>query len=126
LLQEALHRHGAVVYVDDPLFSEDELRKLGYTVLPVDAEGQIEAIILQADHQVYSSIDISRFANCRVLLDGRGALQRATIEKAGLLYIAIGDGQTGISPDGSSSSPKTIGRAMQDGAYPLCNTLLPP
>ena len=55
-------RHGATVYIDDPLFSNDELRALGYTPLTPEVEGEICAIILQADHQAYQWFDFSRFA----------------------------------------------------------------
>jgi nucleotide sugar dehydrogenase len=92
LLQKALLEAGAAVYVDDPLYSADELRALGYTPLPSGAEGEIRAIILQADHQVYHSFDFSRFKQCKVMLDGRNALHREQIEVLGMDYITIGDG----------------------------------
>lgn len=92
LLQQALLASGAAVYVDDPLYSADELRALGYTPLPSEGEGEIRAIILQADHQEYQSLDFSRFGHCQVLLDGRKALRREQIEALGMNYITIGDG----------------------------------
>jgi nucleotide sugar dehydrogenase len=100
LLQEALLAHGAVVYVDDPLFSPEELRQLGYTPLTSEVEGAIRAIILQADHQVYQAFDFSRFIHCQVVLDGRRALQREQIEARGMRYIAIGDGNDGTAQSG--------------------------
>jgi UDP-N-acetyl-D-mannosaminuronate dehydrogenase len=92
LLQKALLEYGAVVYVDDPLFSEDELRALGYTPLTAEIEGEIRAIIVQAGHQAYRSLDFSRFGSCQVVLDGRRALQDEQIEALGTRYITIGDG----------------------------------
>ncbi|HEX3640995.1 MAG TPA: nucleotide sugar dehydrogenase [Ktedonobacteraceae bacterium] len=92
LLQKALLEYGAVVYVDDPLFSEDELRALGYTPLTAEIEGKIRAIIVQAGHQAYRSLDFSRFGYCQVVLDGRRALQDEQIEALGTRYITIGDG----------------------------------
>ncbi len=92
LLQQALLASGAVVYADDPLYSADELRALGYTPLSEGKEGEIRAIILQADHQAYQSFDFSRFAHCQVVLDGRKALRREQIEALGMKYITIGDG----------------------------------
>jgi nucleotide sugar dehydrogenase len=92
LLQNALLEHNATVYVDDPLFSEDELRALGYTPLTPAVESEIHAIILQADHQLYDSLDFGRFADCKVVLDGRNALEREKIESLSMLYITIGDG----------------------------------
>ncbi len=92
LLQDALLTRGAAVYVNDPLFSEGELRALGYTPLTSEVEGEICAIILQADHGAYHSLDFSRFADCQVVLDGRRALSREKIESLGMRYITIGDG----------------------------------
>jgi len=92
LLQDALLEHGATVYVDDPLFSERELRGLGYTPLTSEVEGAIRAIILQADHGAYHVFNFSRFADCQVVLDGRRALSREKIESLGMRYITIGDG----------------------------------
>lgn len=92
LLQEALLQHGAIVYVDDPLFSERALHALGYTPLVAGRENTIRAIILQANHHAYQSLDFSRFVCCEVVLDGRRALHRAMIESLGMRYIAVGDG----------------------------------
>ncbi|HEU5382729.1 MAG TPA: nucleotide sugar dehydrogenase [Ktedonobacteraceae bacterium] len=93
LLQEALLRHNALAYSADPLFTEEELRTMGYTPLTPDAENQIDAIILQASHQSYQMLDFRRFPNCRVVLDGRQVLDRQNIEELGMQYIAIGDGK---------------------------------
>src|SRR6266566_3487670 len=92
LLRDALFKHGATVYVDDPLFSQSELRTLGYTPLLPEFEGEINAIILQAGHQAYQAFDFGRFARCQVILDGRRALNSERIESDGIRYITIGDG----------------------------------
>jgi nucleotide sugar dehydrogenase len=95
LLQDALLERGATVYVDDPLFSKNELDILGYTPLISDHVGEISVIILQAGHQGYQEFDFSRFAKCQVVFDGRRALSRKQceqIESLGMHYIAIGDG----------------------------------
>ncbi|MGH2482669.1 MAG: UDP binding domain-containing protein, partial [Ktedonobacteraceae bacterium] len=91
-LQAALLRRAARVYVDDPLFSEQELREAGYTSLPCDREQEIDAVILQANHQAYQLLDFGRFSHCRVVLDGRQALDRKQIEALGMRYLAPGDG----------------------------------
>src|SRR6266516_4148147 len=92
LLQEALLERGAIVYVDDPLFSKEELQLLGYAPLPAALESKVRAIILQAGHTAYLSFDFSRFTDCQVVLDGRSALDREKIESLGMRYITIGDG----------------------------------
>jgi UDP-N-acetyl-D-mannosaminuronate dehydrogenase len=92
LLRNALLEHGAKVYADDPLFSEEELQALGYTPLPMGIGDEIRAIILQANHTVYQSFDFSRFERCQVVLDGRHALRHEMIESLDMHYITIGDG----------------------------------
>ncbi|GCE20966.1 nucleotide sugar dehydrogenase [Dictyobacter kobayashii] len=102
LLQSALVAHGAEVYVDDPLFSAEELHAQGYAhILIPEDENKVCAIILQAAHQEYttlaSELAHGRFAHCQVILDGRNALPREAIEALGRRYIAIGDGQPGTT-----------------------------
>jgi nucleotide sugar dehydrogenase len=92
LLQAALWRRGATVYVDDPLYGPAELHALGFQPLSPGRENEIDAIILQAAHRAYQNFDFRRFARCRILLDGRNALARAQVEEAGLRYMALGDG----------------------------------
>jgi nucleotide sugar dehydrogenase len=92
VLQDALLARGAAVYIDDPLYNQDELCALGYTPLTQELTGEICAIILQAGHQVYQSLDFRQFVRCQVVLDGRMALSREKIESLDMHYIAIGDG----------------------------------
>jgi len=92
LLHEALLQHGAWVYVHDPLFSDDELRRLGYTPISQERESEVEVILLQSGHQYYSTLDFGRFIQCTLVLDGRNALKREAIEAHGMRYITIGDG----------------------------------
>lgn len=92
LLQQALLEHEARVFAEDPLFSEEELTALGYQPLKPEQRGEIRAIIVQADHQAYHSLDFSQFPNCRVVLDGRKALRPEAITAAGMRYLSIGDG----------------------------------
>ena len=102
LLQEALKRRGALVYAHDPLFSESELRTLGYTALPSGDENRVDAIILQCNHSVYQTFDFSCFGKCRAVLDGRHMLHREAIETLGMRYIAIGDGYDEMTKDALS------------------------
>ena len=51
-----------------------------------------EAAILQAAHTCYRQIDFGRLPGCRVVLDGRNALDRRAIEAAGVVYLGIGRG----------------------------------
>jgi nucleotide sugar dehydrogenase len=91
-LQTALWRHGATVYVDDPLYTPAELHALGFQPLPPGREDEIDAMILQAAHRAYQTFDFRRFARCRVVLDGRHGLLRACVREAGIRYMALGNG----------------------------------
>jgi nucleotide sugar dehydrogenase len=93
LLSKALLARGATVYAHDPLFSDSEVAALGYTPLGPQHIKQVDAIILQANHLAYQSFQWGQFAHCKVLLDGRQALQREMIESFGMRYLSIGDGQ---------------------------------
>jgi hypothetical protein len=96
---------GAIpVFVDDPLFGDAELLALGYTPLISDHSGEICAIILHADHQVYQEFDFSRYSNCQVVLDGRRALRREWIESDVMQYVAIGDGYHKTLKKGETSN----------------------
>jgi nucleotide sugar dehydrogenase len=94
LLRDALQERGATVYADDPLFGAAELRALGYTPFAPEHESEIRAIIVQAGHRAYQHYDFARFPACRVVLDGRRALDRERIEALGMRYVSIGDGRS--------------------------------
>jgi nucleotide sugar dehydrogenase len=98
LLQSALKAKGAVVYADDPLYSDEELKLLGYTPLPSDGAAAVQAIVAQAAHTAYRSIDLTPFSACRVVLDGRRVLSQEEVEARGMRYLRIGDGQAAIAP----------------------------
>lgn len=93
LIANALEQQGATVVVDDPLFSAEELRQMGYEPCSQVQEHCISAIVLQAAHADYQNLDFSRFSGCKVLLDGRRALDAAQIEARGIRYLAVGDGK---------------------------------
>jgi nucleotide sugar dehydrogenase len=93
LLRGALEKHGATVYADDPLYSDEELIRLGYAPLTAERRKEISAIVLQAAHSQYRALDLADFTACRVVLDGRKALARGAVEAQGMIYVAIGDGR---------------------------------
>ncbi len=93
LIAKALEQRGATVMVDDPLFSDAELRQMGYEPCSKAQEQRITAIVLQAAHADYQDFDFSRFSACKVFLDGRRALDPAQIEAHGIRYLAVGDGK---------------------------------
>lgn len=90
LLNDALRAAGARVLVHDPLFSHEEIAGHGLEPASLEPPPQVDAIILQADHDEYRSMDFGAFGGCRVVLDGRNALSREGVEAKGMRYIAIG------------------------------------
>ena len=90
LLAEALRERGATPTVHDPWFAPDEIRALGLTPVETLPPPRVDAVILQAAHDVYRDLDYGSFSGCRVVLDGRNVLDRAAIEAAGLRYLGIG------------------------------------
>lgn len=93
LLVKALEAKGARVLLNDPLFGHDELRARGFEPSRLPPQEPVDAVILQAAHREYAALDYRAFAGCKVLLDGRRALDRERVEAAGIRYLAIGLGK---------------------------------
>lgn len=74
----ALEEAGAVVSVHDPMFSDDELRRFGFT--PHHYGERCDAAIVQTDHAAYRTLRPSDLPGVSALVDGRD-ITRATIWK---------------------------------------------
>jgi nucleotide sugar dehydrogenase len=68
---EALVAEGAEVLVHDPMYTTEELEKLGFT--PYTIGESADAAILQADHAEYATLSADQMPGVRILLNGRGA-----------------------------------------------------
>lgn len=90
LLIKELKKMEAIVYVDDPLFSVEEILRYGEIPFSKHHLDKIDAIILQAYHDEYKQFDFSAFINCKFVLDGRNVLNPNTIKKLGMKYKGIG------------------------------------
>lgn len=86
-LREALAARGASVVAADPLYDEAGLRALGFE--PWDG-GAIDGAILQADHDEYRVLTPADLAGARAVVDGRGILDPAPFEAAGVTLRRIG------------------------------------
>ena len=66
---DELKRAGAVPVVNDPLYTADELAKLGFD----DYEfGQpVDAVIVQANHPEYAKVGVANLPGVRTVIDGR-------------------------------------------------------
>jgi nucleotide sugar dehydrogenase len=90
LLADALRHLGANVLVHDPLFTDAEITAHGLAPSGLPPAEAVAALILQAAHKEYASLDYAAIPGLQVVLDGRGALDRGRIEAVGLKYVAIG------------------------------------
>lgn len=93
LLIDQLKEKKANLFVNDPLFTDSEIVKFGVNPLSLEDKlvPKIDVVILQAYHQSYSSIDFSKFTNCKLVLDGRNKLNESEVTKLGITYERIGN-----------------------------------
>ena len=66
---EALTSRGATALVHDPMYTDDELEKLGFT--PYHLGEQVDAVVVQADHAEYRSLAATDLPGLRAFIDGR-------------------------------------------------------
>lgn len=90
LLSE-LKARGALPLINDPLYSTEELARYAEPVQLDDLPG-IDCVILQAHHNEYRLLDWTRIAGlgCKVVLDGRNAIDQSQVEATGMRYLGIG------------------------------------
>ncbi|MET9269752.1 nucleotide sugar dehydrogenase [Kribbella sp. NPDC003557] len=83
---EALKARGAEVSVHDPMYTDDELKGLGFT--PYTLGAPVDAAVLQADHAEYAQLGPADLPGVKVLVDGRDRTDAA--KWAGVRRIVIG------------------------------------
>ncbi|MCR2824041.1 nucleotide sugar dehydrogenase [Microbacterium sp. zg.Y909] len=83
---EALRTRGATVTVHDPLYSDDELRALGFE--PYATGADVDLAVLQTDHADYRAFGPADLPGIRLLVDGRNATDPAAW--AGVPRIVVG------------------------------------
>ncbi|MDQ0645042.1 UDP-N-acetyl-D-glucosamine dehydrogenase [Microbacterium murale] len=72
---QALTQRGADVVVHDPIYTDDELRALGFE--PYALGGDVDVAVLQTDHAEYRDLGPDRLPGVRLLVDGRNATDPA-------------------------------------------------
>ncbi len=82
----ALKAQGADVVVHDPMYTDEESTRLGFT--PYALGGSVDAVILQADHAEYKSLTSKDFPGVKAVVDGRRAMNPANF--AGVDFRVIG------------------------------------
>lgn len=68
---EALASRGATVLVHDPLYTDEELARFGFT--PYAVGEPVDLAIVQADHAEYKALTAADLPGIRLLVDGRNS-----------------------------------------------------
>jgi nucleotide sugar dehydrogenase len=90
-----LQAAGATALLCDPLYTPDELGAGGAPPADLAALPPVDAVVVQAYHHHFAELDWAALAvaGCRVVFDGRNALDaaaQAAIHTAGMAYLGIG------------------------------------
>ena len=64
-----LKAHNATPLVHDPLYSQQEIQDLGLE--PFNLGELCDAVIIQADHEIYAHLSVGDFPSARFIVDGR-------------------------------------------------------
>ena len=86
-VKQELERRGARVLAADPLYTDAELRALGFEPWAGDP---VDAAIVQADHQAYRTIAPDDIPGARAVVDGRGIVEAEAWLAAGIVVRRIG------------------------------------
>jgi nucleotide sugar dehydrogenase len=73
----ALKAEGAEVLVNDPMYTDEESIRLGFTPYAIGAAGNVDGVVLQADHAEYANLNAASFPGIKAVVDGRRALNPA-------------------------------------------------
>ena len=82
---EALKAEGAITTVHDPMYTDDELRTLGFE--PHTLGSDVDVAVLQADHEDYRGLSAKDLPGVKVVVDGRRHLDAAAFPDARLLVV---------------------------------------
>ena len=84
----ALESRGATVVVHDPMFTDEELEKIG--LVPFHLGGSADVAIVQADHRDYTQLAPADVQGVRLLVDGRRVTDAALWQGVPRLVIGTG------------------------------------
>lgn len=88
-LRDHLRQRGAMVTLEDPYYTADEIRDAGFE--PAVASGAA-LVVLNTAHPEFATPDFAswRASGVEAVLDGRNMWEQAAAESAGLVYFGIG------------------------------------
>lgn len=67
---DSLKKRHANVFVEDPMYTDEELAEFGWK--PYHLGEEIDVVIIQADHDIYRTLTPDSFPGVKLLFDGRG------------------------------------------------------
>lgn len=80
---------GAIVTVHDPLYTDDELERLGFA--PHTFGRHVDAVVLHTDHHEYNTLTTTDLPGAQLIVDGREALgQGHPLRQQGVPIVALG------------------------------------
>jgi nucleotide sugar dehydrogenase len=85
---EQIEKRGGRPFVHDPLFDDDELRKLGFE--PFHLGERCDTAVIQTDHPEYSQLTPEDLPGCSVLLDGRAIVDAEAWRAANRQILVVG------------------------------------
>ncbi len=85
LTVEALQSEGATVTVHDPMYTDEELRELGFE--PHTLGTAVDVAVLQADHGEYTDLADADLPGVKVVVDGRHHLEPSAFATAKVLVV---------------------------------------
>lgn len=88
-LRDYLQRAGASVTLEDPCYTEEEIRAAGFTS---GSALNAELVVLNTAHKEFATPDFQswRAAGVEAVLDGRNLWDRYGVEATGIVYFGIG------------------------------------
>ena len=81
----ALKSAGATVLVHDPMYTDEEIKNLGFDVFRFGVN--VDGVILQADHLEYKELSTKDFPGVKCIVDGRRALNKEKFDGVTLRVI---------------------------------------
>lgn len=92
LIGSALRARGARVFLDDALYSDEEIRVHGFDPIHLDDGLLPPALVLSTAHDRYRRLDMKDLARRGVeaIVDGRAVWQPQAARDAGLVYVGLG------------------------------------
>jgi nucleotide sugar dehydrogenase len=79
------------VVVHDPLFTSEEISRLGLKAFDGDHDA-ISGVVIHTFHAEYKQLEFWRFAKCRFVYDGRNVILSEEIKNTPFLRLKLGDG----------------------------------